>query len=67
MFVIFLLGETNIVHLEQPFICSQRLGSMVVVYLVQRLLEELKQSNPLSVTGIFSGLIGKVIRPFHCV
>ena len=31
--------------------CSQRPRIMVVVYLVQRLLEELKQSNPLNVTS----------------
>ena len=40
------------------FICSQRRGSSImVVCLVERLLEEFKQSNPLNVFEIFSGLI----------
>ena len=33
-------------NLEQHFICSQRPVSMVVVSIVQRLLEKLKQSSP---------------------
>ena len=36
------------------FICSQRPGSFVVVCMVQRLLNELKQRSPQNVTGIFS-------------
>ena len=39
---------TNI-HLEDPFNSSQRHESMVVVCLVQRLLDELKQSDHLNV------------------
>ena len=35
---------------------------MVVVSLVQRLLDELKQSNPLKAIGILSGLINIAIK-----
>ena len=37
--------ETNI-HLEEPFTCSQRPGSMVNVCLVQRLLDGHKENDP---------------------
>ena len=40
--------ETNI-HLEQLFICSQRHGRRFCS--VQRLLDEIKQRNPLNVTS----------------
>ena len=42
--------KTNI-QSEQPSYFSQRHGSMVVLCMVQRLLEELKQSNPINVTS----------------
>ena len=52
-----LLGknETNI-NLKQLFIFLQRPGRMIVVSLVQRLLEEIKQCHPLNVNSpIFKG------------
>ena len=51
MYLFFYIGEKieTKIHLEEPFICSQRPGSMVDVCLVQRLLDEHKESDPLNV------------------
>ena len=44
------------------FICSHIPGSIVVVCLVQKLLEELKQCKPQNVIGISLGLITIVFK-----
>ena len=51
MYVILFHSKNEInIHLEQHFQLFITPGSMVVVCLVQRSLEEIKQSNPLNVT-----------------